>query len=276
MLSPHRKHSISEYKGSTFALDIVAVSSKKAADDTRSTIVIEITEDNFTLPDCKPREELCFSSSEIHYQIPETTHKDSNLGTLKPIPYSKLCPESNVKYRILSDEKDFDFEETDYHEWNISCEVHSRNGNGTFYAKLSVYVLDADDNPPYIQNSTITLYELDVSEILPGKPLPVQLTVLDRDSPSINIITVTKIDPLNLFLLRDTVVFHGINGVHMLVNTALVAKPQFQFPDTTYNVSIIFNDTSLVRSKESKMPLCCLHQLQLAFLNIVHLQPQDF
>ncbi|GIY68181.1 hypothetical protein CDAR_255762 [Caerostris darwini] len=265
MLSPHRKHSISEYKGSTFALDIVAASSKKAADDTRATIVIEITEDNSTLPDCRPREELCFSSSEIHYQIPETTHKDSNLGTLKPIPYSKLCPESNVKYRILSDDKflmisdneklktrkEFDFEETDYHEWNISCEVHSRNGNGTFYAKLSVYVLDADDNPPYIQNSTITLYELDVSEILPGRPLPVQLTVLDRDSPSINVITVTKIDPLNLFLLRDTVVFHGIHGVHMLVSTALVAKPQFQFPDTTYNVSIIFNDTSLVRKKEN-------------------------
>ncbi|GFU86223.1 uncharacterized protein TNCV_368791 [Trichonephila clavipes] len=84
-----------------------------------------------------------------------------------------------------------------------------------------------------------------------GKPLPVQFTILDRDSPSVNNITIRKSDPLHLFNLKDPVIFHGIHGGHMLMNTVLVPKPQFQFPDSSYNVSVIFSDVSLVNSDES-------------------------
>ena len=34
-----------------------------------------------------------------------------------------------------------------------------------------------------------------------------------------NNITVNLNDPLDLFNLRDPVVFHGVNGTHMLINT---------------------------------------------------------
>ncbi|KAF8778293.1 Proto-oncogene tyrosine-protein kinase receptor like protein [Argiope bruennichi] len=266
MLSPHRRHSIAEFRGSTFALDIIAVPAKKASVETaHATVVITITEDNFTLPDCSPREDLCFSAPEMHYQIPETIRKGSDLVNLRPIPYAKLCPESNVKYtlsfddsfpvaienEILKVKKLFDFEESAYHEWNITCEVQSKNENGTFYSRIRVYVLDVDDNSPYIQNSTDTYQEVDASQISPGKELPIQLTILDPDSPSVNKITVDKTDPLNLFQLRDPVIFHGVNGAHMLMNTALVPKSNFQFPDTTYNVTVIFNDSSLVGAHEN-------------------------
>ncbi|GBO14435.1 hypothetical protein AVEN_156001-1 [Araneus ventricosus] len=86
--------------------------------------------------------------------------------------------------------------------------------------------------------------------LIQGKELPIQLTILDPDSPSVNKITVDKTDPLSLFQLRDPVIFHGVNGAHMLMNTALVPKSQFQFPDTTYNVTVTFNDSSLVGSHE--------------------------
>ncbi|GBM95700.1 hypothetical protein AVEN_93189-1 [Araneus ventricosus] len=171
-----------EFRGSTFALDIIAVPAKKASEETaHATVVITITEDNFTLPDCSPREELCFSAPEMHYQIPETLRKGSDLGDLRSIPYAKLCPGSYVKYTLSYDNSIpvtienermmtrgfFDFEESAYHEWNISCEIRSKNENDTFYSRIRVYVLDVDDNPPYIQNSTDTYQEVDVSQISP-------------------------------------------------------------------------------------------------------------
>lgn len=116
-----------------------------------------------------------------------------------------------------------------------------------------------------------------------GKELPIQLTVLDPDSPSVNKITVHVTDPLQLFQVRDPVIFHGVNGDHMLVNTgkkevliytylkcisifecinnfslfpiALVPKAKFHFPDFSYNVSVIFNDTSLVNKNKVNMRL---------------------
>ncbi|GFR12908.1 uncharacterized protein TNCT_189341 [Trichonephila clavata] len=266
VLSPHRKHSISEFKGSTFVLDVVAVPTNQATEDAaHDSVMVTITEDNSSLPNCSPREELCFSSPEIIYQVPEIIPKGSILGNLRPIPYSKLCPQANVKYRLPADDtfletngdgklvmkNSFDFEESAHHERNISCKVRSNGEVDTFFAQVKIVVLDVDDNPPFIQNGTETYEVLEMSQISPGKPLPVQFTILDRDSPSVNKITVRKSDPLHLFNLKDPVIFHGIHGDHMLMNTALVPKPQFQFPDSSYNVSVIFTDVSLVNSNES-------------------------
>ncbi|GFT25086.1 uncharacterized protein NPIL_609431, partial [Nephila pilipes] len=92
------------FKGSTFVLDVVAVLSNQATEDAaHGTIVVNITEDNFSLPNCSLREELCFSSPEIIYQVPEIVPEGSVLGNLKPLPYSKLCPQVEVKYRLPVD-----------------------------------------------------------------------------------------------------------------------------------------------------------------------------
>ncbi|XP_055943894.1 proto-oncogene tyrosine-protein kinase receptor Ret-like isoform X2 [Argiope bruennichi] len=180
---------------------------------------------------------------------------DEHTGSLMLSPHRRHSIADSfpvaIENEILKVKKLFDFEESAYHEWNITCEVQSKNENGTFYSRIRVYVLDVDDNSPYIQNSTDTYQEVDASQISPGKELPIQLTILDPDSPSVNKITVDKTDPLNLFQLRDPVIFHGVNGAHMLMNTALVPKSNFQFPESTYNVTVIFNDSSLVGAHEN-------------------------
>ncbi|XP_035217300.1 proto-oncogene tyrosine-protein kinase receptor Ret-like [Stegodyphus dumicola] len=96
------------------------------------------------------------------------------------------------------------------------------------------------------------LQDVDVSQIIPGEPLPTQLTVLDADSASVNVIVVNMSDPLGLFHLRDPVIFHGINGTQMLINTALVPKMPFHFPDPSYNVTVTFEDTSLIGDVEAR------------------------
>ncbi|GFT83191.1 proto-oncogene tyrosine-protein kinase receptor Ret [Nephila pilipes] len=180
---------------------------------------------------------------------------DEHTGSLMLSPHRKHS--ISDKYLEINDigkltmRSSFDFEEAAHHEWNISCKVRSNGDDDTFYALVKIVVLDVDDNPPFIQNGTETYEELEAWQVSPGKPLPVQFTVLDRDSPSVNKIIVRKTDPLHLFNLRDPVIFHGIHGAHMLVNTALVPKPQFQFPDSSYNVSVIFDDVSLVNSDEN-------------------------
>lgn len=70
----------------------------------RVTMVIDITEDNFTEPDCSAREELCFSTTEFRFQVPENTpaHQGALVGTLRHVPYVRLCPEVERKYAFTS------------------------------------------------------------------------------------------------------------------------------------------------------------------------------
>ncbi|KAG8185848.1 hypothetical protein JTE90_004390 [Oedothorax gibbosus] len=267
MLVPHRKLSIAEFRGSVFALEIAAVCLDEPSEDpARVTVFIAVTEDNFAQPDCKPREEICFSNSGVvHYKVPENVHRGVFLGTLKPESYVRLCPDAVMKYAFetidtsltltengdLRTNQPFDHEDTSLHEWNVSCTISSNHETGVFGANLKLFVMDVDDNGPYIQNSTKTNLELDVSDIVPGKALPVQLTVLDADSPSVNKITVHLRDPLGIFHTRQPVTFRGVNGDHMLVNTALVPKVKFHFPDFSYNVTVTFNDTSLINKTKN-------------------------
>lgn len=88
-----------EYRGSTFALDIVAMSTVRPSDNTtHSTIVITISKDNFSNPNCYPKQHMCFSTTEMQVQLPETTPYGTTLESLRPIPYQKLCPEADIKY----------------------------------------------------------------------------------------------------------------------------------------------------------------------------------
>ncbi|XP_071041881.1 proto-oncogene tyrosine-protein kinase receptor Ret [Parasteatoda tepidariorum] len=265
LLSPHRRKSIAEYIGSTFALDVIVVSTIKAYErPAHATIMIKVTGDNSSSPDCGARDELCFPSPEIQFQLPETIPKRFSLGSVKPIPFNKLCPRAVTKYSlpsnpylkitrkagILTTVSSFDYEYATSHEWNISCEVKSGTERGTFMALLQIMVIDVDDNAPYVQNSTSLFQEIDVSQVIPGKPLPLQLTVLDPDTASVNDITVQLNDPLQLFSLKDPVVFHGVNKTNMLINTALVPKAKFHFPEISYNVTVTFNDTHLITKNE--------------------------
>lgn len=264
MLSPHRRHSLAEYKGSTFALDIVALSSVRPSDNTtHATIVITITRDNFSNPNCYPREHMCFSTTEIQLQLPETVPYGTSLDSLRPIPFQKLCPEVEIKYSMESDallaiDVDgnmktvgwFDFEKNSHLEYNVSCDIADGNATRSYHSVLQIFVLDVDDNAPYVQDNAKLFQELDLTQVIPGKPLPTQLTVLDADTAAVNNITVSLNDPMDLFNLRDPVLFHGVNGTHMLINTALVPKSPFYFPKHSYGVLVTFTDNSLIPTEQ--------------------------
>lgn len=70
--------------------------------------------------------------------------------------------------------------------------------------------------------------------------------MLDADSAAVNNITVNLNDPLDLFNLRDPVVFHGVNGTHMLINTGNVI---FQLLNKNYLNCIKGKTINLVQIK---------------------------
>lgn len=80
-------------------------SSRPSDNTTHATIVITISKDNFTNPNCQPREHMCFPAAEIQFQIPETMPFGTSLESLRPITHQKLCPELDLHYSMSSDGK---------------------------------------------------------------------------------------------------------------------------------------------------------------------------
>ncbi|XP_054715307.1 proto-oncogene tyrosine-protein kinase receptor Ret-like [Uloborus diversus] len=117
MLSPHRTHAIRDFRGSTFALDIAATSTNltSSGNSTHSTVVVTVSDDSLALPNCQPRPELCFPDNEIHFQVPEVIPSGTFLGGIKPIPYTKMCPQVDTQYLIHDVPKPrFRFPESSY------------------------------------------------------------------------------------------------------------------------------------------------------------------
>lgn len=61
----------------------------------------------------------------------------------------------------------FDYEKNSTLEYNVSCYISNGNASKTYHTVLEIFVLDVDDNAPYIQDNTKLFQELDVTQVIP-------------------------------------------------------------------------------------------------------------
>lgn len=61
----------------------------------------------------------------------------------------------------------FDFETNSKLEYNMSCDISYGNTTRTFHTVMQIFVLDVDDNAPYVQDNTKLFQELDITQVIP-------------------------------------------------------------------------------------------------------------
>lgn len=245
----------------TFSLEI-------AADDfgTNTTIVSVTTSLNYTSP-CRSTPTLCFPSQKIKYYIKESINAGAILDRVRPLGISNTCRGIEIKYDIEDNDfvsihpnsghlilkKSPDAEKNEDRSFTIQCSVYNDDQVEDYQLLTELEVEDVDDNPPYLQVGSESVFYINITNIYPGRPLPIQFSVLDSDSALANNIEVrVENDLLHLFVVQDTGFFEDVyNG--SLFHAEVAAKQDFWFPGGWYNFTVVFEDIGLFNRTDNKV-----------------------
>ncbi|XP_022240583.1 proto-oncogene tyrosine-protein kinase receptor Ret-like [Limulus polyphemus] len=222
---------------------------------------------------CRPRLELCFYSSNMKFELPESTAASTSFGQLRPISTSFLCPEIQTAYEMEKGQdlvnihntqgslqllSSLDAEKRTTEVVDVGCYIKDSRGHplhtNAFSLSITIRVIDVNDNAPYLPADVSTILELYDTDLQLGQDLPIQFNAFDKDSATVNnIVARVEQDHLGLFRVRNTTFYDNImDGGMLFISFVETVKP-IQFPDKEYCFVVILEDKTLTTRATSKV-----------------------
>ncbi|XP_067131427.1 proto-oncogene tyrosine-protein kinase receptor Ret-like [Centruroides vittatus] len=253
----------SDFHSRTYVLEVWADDSGRES----TTVSIDTGVDHVSF--CRPSSSLCFPSSYVTYYIKESIGARLLVDSLRPLATSNFCSHSRVTYTVEDNDfikvhpnsghlilkKSPDAEKKEERSFVVRCSVyHSGTREGEFVLRGELQVEDVDDNPPYLQVGSESVFYVNITNIYPGRPLPIQFSVLDDDSALANDIQVrVENDILHLFAVQDTGFFEDVYNGSLFHAEVAARESDFWFPGGWYNFTVVFEDTGLPNGTDNKV-----------------------